>query len=260
METNYPILKKLLIFLAFFSESLSANPLYLGVEPEKYLIGDFSPEKYFQKYEGKKDKDNIYLRKDTIKALGKMLSDFDKERENKSKQHVFLISAFRSFAYQKGIWEGKYRGDIKMREPIKGKSPEEIISIILQYSSAPGTSRHHWGTDFDINVLKNDYYRENGGGEYLYKWLKKNAAKYGFCQPYNEYDKRNNKGYFEERWHWSYAPIANLLVADWIAYNKKGLLKFSGRFLASEHLKKLPEDYVTSINKECNEIQSPHFD
>ncbi|MBE7412494.1 MAG: M15 family metallopeptidase [Leptospiraceae bacterium] len=263
METNNTLLKILKTEIAFvfllFSSSISANPIYLGIEPAKYLIGDFSPEKYFEAYEGQKDKKVIYLRKDVILALNKMLRDFDKERENKSKQNIFLVSGFRSFSHQKNIWEGKYRGDIKMSTSIKGKTPEEKIFLILQYSSAPGTSRHHWGTDFDINVLRNDYYEKNGHGEYLYNWLKKNAAKYGFCQPYNEYYKRNNAGYLEEKWHWSYAPIANQLLKDWVHYNSNSFLKYSGRFLASEYLKELPYEYVVSVNKECNEIKTNHF-
>lgn len=265
METNNALLillKKIFYFSIFlFSISpLFSDSVYLGIEPEKYLIGDFSSETIFQKFEGKKDRESLYLRKDVIRALNKMIEDFDRERESKSKQHIFLISAFRSFSNQKRIWEGKYKGNIKMRESVKGKSPSEIISMILQYSSAPGTSRHHWGTDFDINVLKNDYYRENGNGTYLYNWLKKNAARYGFCQPYNEYEKRNSKGYLEERWHWSYAPIANKLAADWVKYNKNGKLNFTGKFIGSEHLKNLSENYVTSFNKECNEIRVSHLE
>ena len=73
-----------------------------------------------------------------------------------------------------------------MRESVEGKTPEQIINLILEYSSAPGTSRHHWGTDMDINALQNDYFSNKGNGAFLYEWLQKNAAKFGFCQPYNK--------------------------------------------------------------------------
>ena len=31
-----------------------------------------------------------------------------------------------------------------------GLSPEENIQKIIEYSTLPGTSRHHWGTEIDI--------------------------------------------------------------------------------------------------------------
>jgi len=44
----------------------------------------------------------------------------------------------------------------------------------------PTASRHHWGTDVDINSVDPDYFM-NGTGLKEYEWLKKNAYKYGFC-------------------------------------------------------------------------------
>jgi len=51
----------------------------------------------------------------------------------------------------------------------------------------PTASRHHWGTDVDINSVDPDYFL-NGTGLQEYEWLKKNAYKYGFCQPYSPKD------------------------------------------------------------------------
>jgi zinc D-Ala-D-Ala carboxypeptidase len=53
----------------------------------------------------------------------------------------------------------------------------------MQYSSMPGTSRHHWGTDVDLYAL-DDIYFTYGDGKIVYDWLLANAANYGFCQPY----------------------------------------------------------------------------
>ena len=57
----------------------------------------------------------------------------------------------------------------------------KAAKTILLYSSMPTTSRHHWGTDMDINSLENSYFA-SGQGLKEYTWLKKNAAKFGFCQ------------------------------------------------------------------------------
>ncbi len=47
----------------------------------------------------------------------------------------------------------------------------------------PGTSRHHWGTEIDLNALNNKWF-ENGKGLKVYQLAYKNAAQYGFHQPY----------------------------------------------------------------------------
>lgn len=105
-----------------------------------------------------------------------MINDFEDSKPSSYKQHIFLVSSFRNFSHQKGIWESKFTGKKAMRVPIKGKSSEEIIGLILEFSSAPGTSRHHWGTDFDLNALDNAYFESNGKGKFLYDWLKENAS------------------------------------------------------------------------------------
>ena len=54
----------------------------------------------------------------------------------------------------------------------------------------PATSRHHWGTDMDINSVEDDYFKD-GKGKKVYRWLVENASKYGFCQVYS--DKKSSK-------------------------------------------------------------------
>jgi len=55
---------------------------------------------------------------------------------------------------------------------------------ILTQAAMPTTSRHHWGTDFDmVNVGGNSYYN-SGNGLMLYNWMLANASKYGFVQTY----------------------------------------------------------------------------
>jgi LAS superfamily LD-carboxypeptidase LdcB len=229
------------------------DALYGTVAKVKYLMGEYERAGNLEVFTNKSDKKTHTLRKETIDALNRMIEayEYDRDREGESKQDIFIVSAHRSYADQKSIWEQKYKGTRKMRESVEGKTPEQIINLILEYSSAPGTSRHHWGTDFDINVLQNEYYRENGKGAFLYNWLQKKAAKFGFCQPYNDRSTRGNQGYKEEKWHWSYAPIANQLQKDWEESFKNKEITFAGKFSGSDLLNDRPLEYVTSINPDC---------
>ena len=58
---------------------------------------------------------------------------------------IEIVSAYRSYNRQRDIWNRKY-----LSNEIKGFSPVENINKIIEYSTLPGTSRHHWGTDIDI--------------------------------------------------------------------------------------------------------------
>ncbi len=184
-----------------------------------------------------------------------MVKAFEKEKNPNSKQKLFLVSTFRSYNQQKSIWESKYSGKKKMRVPVQGKSSNEIIDLILEFSSAPGTSRHHWGTDFDLNALENSYFEKGGKGEEIYNWLILNAKRFGFCQPYNNRSLRNNKGYMEEKWHWSYAPISNQLQKQWNNSYQKGEISFKNQFLGSDGFELKAIEYVNSINSECQSIK-----
>ena len=100
-----------------------------------------------------------------------------------------------------------------LQKPPLLSSDQKQIEI-LQASAAPGISRHHWGTDFDIidRQMNQASWNNNGKLYPTFQWLKKNASHYGFIQPYNLFDLRNKPSYMEEGWHWSYSPIANALL------------------------------------------------
>lgn len=110
-----------------------------------------------------------------------------------------IISGTRDFYEQKSIWERKW-------ERYKNLKPLERAKKILEYSSMPSTSRHHWGTDLDLNNLNNSYF-EKGRGKTEYDWLVKNASQYGFFQVYTS-KKKGRKGYNMESWHWSFIPLS----------------------------------------------------
>lgn len=83
---------------------------------------------------------------------------------------------------------------------------------ILQTSSAPGISRHHWGTDLDIFSDQPARWAAGGPLADEHAWLVRNAATYGFIQPFTAASTVMRTGYTEERWHWSYYPVAQALV------------------------------------------------
>lgn len=95
-------------------------------------------------------------------------------------------------------------------------APQEREKEILMASSAPGVSRHHAGTDFDIGQGGDDQLEPElwkPGEKYfdLGRWLVHNAATWGFMRPF-ETKGGYGKGYMAEPWHWSYWPIAQALL------------------------------------------------
>ena len=108
-----------------------------------------------------------------------------------------LVSAFRSYSHQKRIWENKW-GNSADNDTGKAKS-------ILRYSSFPGTSRHHWGTDVDFNSVSLSFWN-TAQGKKIHNWLTKNGPQFGFCQIYAP---GRGRGYSDEPWHWTHAPTAS---------------------------------------------------
>lgn len=259
LRTRYISLLLVSLFFVCGEKPLktSQTDLYLGLDKISYLTGKFNSPGPLAPVILEENAKDHFLRPDVKKALHQMVNDFEDSKPATYKQHIFLVSSFRNFSHQKGIWESKFTGKKVMRVPIKGKTPEEITNLILEFSSAPGTSRHHWGTDFDINALDNSYFEEKGKGKILYDWLKQNASKYGFCQPYSRLSTRNNKGYQEEKWHWSYAPISNQLTKEWVKGFTSGEIRLDGSFLGADVLGDRALDFVRSINPDCEKIQNP---
>lgn len=94
--------------------------------------------------------DDKYLHK-------KALHDFLHLREFATEYGIDLrlTSSFRDFARQMTIWNEKAQGLRPVLDSngiaidIGGLSEEELMWAILRWNALPGTSRHHWGTDFD---------------------------------------------------------------------------------------------------------------
>lgn len=176
---------------------------------QQFLMGQFNARKHasFIKINKKyASRSGMYMQKLPYEAFRAMHAD-----AKQSGITLRILSASRSFNHQKSIWEAKWNGKRKVGgiRNIKRsiKNPTQRALKILEYSSMPGSSRHHWGTDIDLNSFTNSYF-EKGKGKRIYSWLVKNAPRYGFCQPYTPQNQSRPHGYNEEKWHWSFKPLS----------------------------------------------------
>lgn len=223
--------------------------------PDDYVTGRFNPARHelFVSLADSGIPTNKWphlLRREAAEALKKLYIAFHEEHP---KAPFWVQSSTRSFYDQKNIWDGKWNGTITVMNVSLNKTIKDPLKRgleILKYSSMPGTSRHHWGTDFDLNVLDNRYY-ETGEGRVLYRWLRKNAGRFGFCQPYTA---GRSSGYNEERWHWSYMPLARVFQKSWNSCYQKNPEAFTrkGLFGGSDVAGKLAPVYVNAVDRECD--------
>ena len=214
-------------------------PKYLT---KNYVLGKFDYTKNLDFVIVPKENSSkkIYLRKEVLTAFLKM-----KDEALKANVSLKVISGTRNFEHQKNIWN--YKWNVKF----KNLSPLKRVKKILEYSSMPSTSRHHWGTDLDINNLSNTHFL-NGTGKKTYDWLLKNAAKFGFHQVYTS--KENGRtGYQEEKWHWSYTPLSSVYLKF---YNDNIILKDINGFNGHNFAKDLNviQEYVNGINSTIKNI------
>ncbi len=213
------------------------------------VLGKINPSTHpdFVKINMKYADKSMYLRKETYKAFKKMYIAAKKDGI-----HLIIRSATRNFDRQKQIWEAKWNGTrlVNGRNLSKTiKDPIKRALKILEYSSMPGTSRHHWGTDIDMIAFENSYF-EKGKGKKEYDWLLSHASQYGFCQPYTQKDKNRPNGYHEEKWHWTYMPISKIFTKQAkLELTNDKIVGFKGSDTATEI--DVVKNYILGINLNC---------
>ena len=85
--------------------------------------------------------DSIKLEKNTFIAMEKM-----RKAALLDGVKIKVVSGFRDFERQKQIWNRKFK-----KFTIENNlSDLEAIKEIIRFSTIPGTSRHHWGTEIDV--------------------------------------------------------------------------------------------------------------
>ena len=146
------------------------------------------------------------------------------KRAKNSGLNLSVASGYRDYGRQLAIFNAKMRGE----RPVYGdtgaliskqsRTSDEWLHAILRYSALPGTSRHHWGTDFDIwdpSAVSAGYALQLHASEYtdegpfapVSDWLTSLISKddaEGFYRPYTG----EAGGVAPEPWHLSHRPSA----------------------------------------------------
>lgn len=120
---------------------------------------------------------------------------------------IVIVSGYRSYTNQRFLWNKKFHilwDEAELDE-------EHCVRDVFEYTTLPGLSRHHWGTELDLGEYHIKHRAQVPVGserpkmEDFYAWLDANAPRFGFCKVY--------KGVFgaiqEEPWHWSYRRYAS---------------------------------------------------
>jgi LAS superfamily LD-carboxypeptidase LdcB len=166
-----------------------------------------------------------------------------------------IVSAHRSFERQNFIWNKKYN---KFTDEYS-LNPMDAINEIIRFSTIPGTSRHHWGTDIDIidgkypdenNVLMSEKYEKGGIFYDLKKWLSNNSEKFGFFLTYNNDPKR--KGFEYEPWHYSYKPSSKKYLKLLLSSDLEKLFKNKNlngyQYFDKKFIDKYISEFIMDIN------------
>ncbi len=198
--------------------------------PSEELIGKGNPQLFG---------DGFLLRKEAYDAFLKM-----KTEALKSGIKIKVVSSYRNYAHQNRIWERKYK-----KFTSDGLTPIDAIKKIVKYSTIPGTSRHHWGTDLDIvdgnvnqpkSLLLASHFHNNGPFCKLKEWLDEHSESFGFYLVYT--DNGNRKGFKYEPWHLSYKPLSLKYLKEYKELNTFKMLQ-EEKLMGSEHF---ADDFIKS--------------
>lgn len=229
-------------------DSLSAYPTHeITLD---LLLGKVSPEGhplFVEVCPSVSNEPGKFMHRDAYSAFLKMHEAAAADGVN-----LVIVSAMRSFNQQKRIWNDKWNGRVELADNVNASTiqdPFERALEILRFSAMPGTSRHHWGTDIDLNSVEPAFF-QIPNGQTIYAWLKNNAARFGFCQPYSPKGDSRWGGYEEEPWHWSYKPVSALY------------LKAFGEIVSYDHIRgfhgwenawelRIIRNFVMNVNRDC---------
>lgn len=128
-----------------------------------------------------------------VESLNKLLSDAQKDGMT-----LYVISAYRAMSKQISLYDAEVARQ-KANHP--EYSDAEAKAAAGKNVAIPGTSEHQLGLAVDFNSVETSF--ENTKE---FKWLKENAAKYGFVNRYPK-DKVSVTGINYEPWHYRYVGV-----------------------------------------------------
>lgn len=229
------------------SFGLCVFPQLAFQEPQKGftyddLIGKGNPKLFGDDFKLRKEAHDAFL-KLSAKAL-------------ESDIRIKVVSSYRGFDHQNRIWQRKYKRYIEM-----GFSPKDTIQKIIEYSTIPGTSRHHWATDLDLidsnvkqpnNVLSPQHFENQGCFSKFKTWMDANASDFGFYLVYT--DNKDRKGFKHEPWHYSYKPLSTAFLEQYKTLDVKQIITTEG-LMGSAHfseafIKAYRNENILDINPE----------
>lgn len=233
----------------FIKKSSLAGGLFFVSPIDFGFFGEFSQDELIGKGNPQLYGEDFKLREDARLQFNLM-----KKAAKESGFNIHVISSYRSYSHQNGIWERKYKNYRN-----QGLSHEKTIEKIIEYSTIPGTSRHHWGTDLDIidgtkgipeNPLNETHFNEGGRWHKFKLWLDENSEKYGFYLVYT--NKKDRKGFAYEPWHFSYKPLSLKMLEEYKKLDIKTILQ-SGKLMGSENftdefIEKYTRENILDIN------------
>ncbi len=177
---------------------------------------------------------------------------------------VVIVSHWRTFLQQATIWNEKWEGlrPVLDRKSIpldvQTLSDQEKFESLCFWSAVPGTSRHHWGTDFDIFLkspidsgykirLIPDEFSSSGVCGKLEEWMREHLEEYGFYRPYQT----QKGGVFPEPWHISHRTTATECLNQLKATEVAQLImqhQLHGGEIVCQNLEKYFQNYVYNID------------
>ncbi|MEY8847820.1 M15 family metallopeptidase [Psychroserpens sp. XS_ASV72] len=195
--------------------------------------------------------DGYKLQKDAYDSFSELKSAALKEGI-----HIQVVSSYRNYAHQNRIWERKFK-----RFTNNGLSPIQSIEKIIEYSTIPGTSRHHWGTDIDIidtnveqpnSVLQPRHFEKGGCFHKLKSWMDDNSKNFGFHLVYTNNPDR--KGFKYEPWHYSFKPISQNYLKQYLKLDIETIIseeKLLGhQYFSKQFISKYLNQNILDINPE----------
>ncbi|MGM9988247.1 MAG: M15 family metallopeptidase [Bacillaceae bacterium] len=153
------------------------NALPDGYEPSRLVVPDVA----FASYANESTRGML---PEAAKALEKLFDAAEKDGIS-----ILAVSGYRSYDYQASLYERQLQAN-----------GQEYVS---NYVARAGESEHQTGLAMDVDSEEQVQLTEDFENTDAYKWLKQNAATYGFIIRYPR-DKENITGYHFEPWHIRY--------------------------------------------------------
>lgn len=155
--------------------------------PEDYVPEDLTIPDVLYSYSGIYEKS--YMRSIAARAIEEMFA----EAKKKKKFELKVVSAYRSYARQKAIYENNIN--------TRGEEKTKMVS------AKPGCSEHQTGLAIDVSSDTVDCTIEESFASCPEgKWLAKNCQKFGFIIRYPK-GKSDVTGYSYEPWHLRYVGV-----------------------------------------------------